>query len=369
MHSLSYLYLFHGAAYLADRVELTAYNALPSMLTPDSWAHQYVAQVNQPWAQPVDSNGLWWNVADNANTYGLEPSYPCCTVNHAQAFPKLLAASFAIVNAYAVAHVILGPALLATTLPVGISVSINCSTDYPFDNTLRYAITASAPFTFHLRIPGWSKIATFALNSQLSRATNPDSNTRLAAISLPAGTSTLRLDLSATLRVVPRPNATVAIYHGALLYALDIGELSHSRPLAAPYALPPSVRVVEYTNTVPWGLAIDPATAIWHSGLPTNVSWAGTSAQKIMPAAQTGPSDTDSPPPLKDPIWAYRAPRPFVTVRACPIDWPVEHGTPARVPLPAERRCMGEVTEVILRPYGSMRVRMAELPVLVLGKE
>jgi hypothetical protein len=47
MFSLSYLYKAIGDRNFADRCELTAFNALPVMVTPDWWSHQYVAQTNQ----------------------------------------------------------------------------------------------------------------------------------------------------------------------------------------------------------------------------------------------------------------------------------------------------------------------------------
>lgn len=71
MFSLSYLYQTLGDTSFADRCELAAFNALPVMLTQDNWAHQYIAQPNQPWSRKVNSSGLFWNVGDYGTTYGL----------------------------------------------------------------------------------------------------------------------------------------------------------------------------------------------------------------------------------------------------------------------------------------------------------
>lgn len=43
MYSLSYLYQALGANSFADMNELAAFNALPTMLAGDHWAHQYMA--------------------------------------------------------------------------------------------------------------------------------------------------------------------------------------------------------------------------------------------------------------------------------------------------------------------------------------
>ena len=71
LFSLSYLYQVSGDREFADRGELAAFNALPVMMTADHWAHQYITQPNQPWSRRVDSAGLFWNVGDFGQTYGL----------------------------------------------------------------------------------------------------------------------------------------------------------------------------------------------------------------------------------------------------------------------------------------------------------
>ena len=71
MYSMSYLHHLLGDNVFADRCELAAFNALPVMMTPDQWAHQYIAQTNQPWSRPVNAPGLFWNVGNYAQTYGL----------------------------------------------------------------------------------------------------------------------------------------------------------------------------------------------------------------------------------------------------------------------------------------------------------
>ena len=74
MFSMAYLYQFHGTNAFADRAERVAFNALPAMMAPDWWAHQYVALANQPWAINTRRT-VFANVNGYGTTFGLEPNY------------------------------------------------------------------------------------------------------------------------------------------------------------------------------------------------------------------------------------------------------------------------------------------------------
>ncbi|MCJ1437922.1 hypothetical protein MMC27_007309 [Xylographa pallens] len=373
MFSMSYLYQVLGDNTFADQCELAAFNALPVAMTPDHWAHQYITQPNQPWSRPVQASGLFWNVGDHAQTYGLSPNYPCCTVNHPQGYPKFLSASFVRVGRNGVGHALLSPASVSTTLPDGTLVTVICDTNYPFGQTLNYTIESTNPFTFHIRLPTWSLSTPPLISLNDSPYTPPPRNPHSGMLGIPVtrGSNTLTLTLHPTLRIAPRANATIAIYHGPLLYALDVGEAITALPPSmaaftrASPSSPPTInsfplnptsnttiphQAHDYliNNTLPWAIALDPDTLVFHASNKSNSS---------SPASSS----------LPNPVWAYHAPASFITAQGCPIAWPLDHGVPARVPLPDGRKCTGPWTEVVLRPYGSLRVHMAELPVLRKG--
>jgi len=76
MFSMTWIYQYLGDNDIADWVEQAAFNALPASISPDWWSHQYVQQVNQPWARNLtQGSGLWTNVNSYANVFGLEPNY------------------------------------------------------------------------------------------------------------------------------------------------------------------------------------------------------------------------------------------------------------------------------------------------------
>ncbi|KAI9718091.1 MAG: hypothetical protein M1812_004349 [Candelaria pacifica] len=177
IYSLTYLYTSLGTSTFADRAELAAYNALPVMLTPDHWAHQYMVSANQPYSRNL-SESHFHDVGTQAQTYGLEPHFPCCTVNHPQGLPKFVAGMFVKTDGgRGLAHALLGPAAVSTVLEGGNQVTVDCETNYPFSHTLKYTITASEPFTFHVRIPGWAlPSSTISINRGREEQTTPSSD-------------------------------------------------------------------------------------------------------------------------------------------------------------------------------------------------
>lgn len=354
--SLSYLYQALGFNDLADRAELAAFNALPTMLTADHWAHQYVAQPNQPWARRLGVSPFF-NTNSLSQTFGLEPHYPCCTVNHPQGWPKFVANSWVKTSETGYAHVFLSPGTLDVS-----DVRIECNTDYPFHNTLEYDIRNGRDITFSVRVPFWADRASSSIrvsNDLQRRQTtevvyadeeiHPNDVTGLHQISLPAGNHKVVCIFEATLRIDPRANDTIAVYQGALLYALEIhSESSSTRPkdfrthreYPGSYA-PPQVRDWAMTNTTPWNIAIDPTT------LKAN----RRSGQK-----------------LADSVFGSGGPPNYMLVQGCQIDWPLfKNVTPGVPPPPHDRVCLDKPRQFRLVPYGSAKLHMAELPTINLG--
>ncbi|KAF2140514.1 uncharacterized protein K452DRAFT_216748, partial [Aplosporella prunicola CBS 121167] len=163
LRSLTTLYHTLGDATFADAAERLAFNALPAQLAPDAWARQYVGQANQPAAAELPATqNRFFNVGSRGTMFTVEGNYPCCTVNHAQGWPRFAAAAWARVADDGIAHALLVPSRVRTTLlPAagGGTVDVECSTRYPFSLTLHYAVNADAPFTLHLRVPSWADAA------------------------------------------------------------------------------------------------------------------------------------------------------------------------------------------------------------------
>ncbi|KAL9044073.1 MAG: hypothetical protein Q9214_002768 [Letrouitia sp. 1 TL-2023] len=386
MYSLSYLYQALGDRAFADQCERNAFNALPAAFTHDHWGHQYLTVTNQPFTCKLEDPNPFWNTGKQSIMYGIEPNYPCCTVNFPQGLPKFLSSSFAHFGSNGLVHALLSPARVATKLPNGAMVNLTCETAYPFGPNLYYEIVASEPFTLHLRIPAW--VNWYEMSASSGRDKMPwspddpqeihtsdtlvlDPNTGLLSVDL-LQYSRVSLTLTTSIRTEPRDNDTVAIYYGALLYALDVGQetthikLNSSRIDTTSHAFPAKdAHDYNITNTKPWAIAIDPSTLVYHgpgAGPHSSID----DSNKNSSSASTMPRPKQ--PELKTPIWDYEAPPNYITVKTCEILWNLDKGIPS-TPSPIDQRiCVeGTVRERVLRPYGSLKVHMAELPVMDLS--
>ncbi|KAF7118922.1 hypothetical protein CNMCM5793_008558 [Aspergillus hiratsukae] len=334
MFSLSYLYHALGDNSLADQCELAAFNALPVMTLPDWSAHQYVAQTNQPISHKLD-HSPFWNVREIGQTFGLEPNYPCCTVNHPQGYPKFVSAAFARQGQNGIAHALLGPMSVQTSTKSGAQVRIVCDTEYPFTQRLVYTVDADRPFHFSVRIPGWSNSPSVSVNGSPLRATAPDTQTGMLKVPLRQGSSEVIVTLSAEIQVHPRANDTVAIYYANLLYAIPMQYTQTSLPAQRYPNQPDNIGDYQLLPTSSWAYAIDPSSLRYNGfdGTPSN------------------------------PLWTLGAPT-SITATVCKIQWELKDGYAPNPPLKGNRRCQGEPFEIDLVPYGSAKLHMAELPVM-----
>ncbi|OTB06708.1 hypothetical protein M426DRAFT_20804 [Hypoxylon sp. CI-4A] len=380
MFSSAYIYQYLGDDDIADWAEQTAFNAFPVSVSADWWSHQYVQQENQPWSRNLTTDDLWWDVDSYGNVFGLEPNYPCCTVNHPQAYPKFLANSFAKTADNNLAHVFLIPGTAAASLGPDNSnaVFVTANTTYPFGHTITYDITATSPFDFYVRIPTWANTSKSTISTRttanttnnntqpLTLTSNPQS---LQKIAVPAGSSTATLRLATTPRVVQRANHTAAIYHGALLYALAI---EHDERAASPIQYH-SADVLPLNTTDPEGRTRDyvltpkPGT-VWNVAIdPTQIQVvrrrkAGETSSFEVYDDDVLEVDADD---LENPIWELGAPPVELRVAAVEIDWPTALDTAAD-PGTFDVKPKGKPFAARFVPYGSSKLHMALLPVLEL---
>ncbi|KAI0642095.1 hypothetical protein C8Q79DRAFT_1013969 [Trametes meyenii] len=331
MFSGSFLYQVIGDPKFADRVERIAYNALPATLTGDMWSRQYLQQQNQIASKDMSPNPFP-NDGSYSNVFGLEPNYPCCTVNHPQGWPKFISNAFVTApDQKSLVHVYLGPFSVNTTLANENRVSVSVDTLYPFSDTLSTTIRADKAFTYYVRIPSWVTKGTIAINGGAAKAVSPSNG--LHAVSVKAGTTRFILDLPADITIESRPHGSVAVHRGPLHYASDI---ARSQKVLKRNAQQPLAVDLEFDATDAWQYAIDPSTLTFHGSTPAGGS-------------------------LPSPVFDAGKPPFTITASACPIDWEVAGDTFAASP-PTNPACTGAATNITLWPFGATKLRIGEFP-------
>ena len=358
IYSHSYNYHALGHIRFGDLAEAAAFNALPAAMTPNAWGHQYISTPNQPFSGDLNIGKTpWWNVGPRGPMFGVEPNYPCCAVNHPQGWPKFVSHSWGYYGENGLAHLLHGPTEINTTLPNGNRVRIKVTTNYPFSDVVSYELMSNAkPFDLFIRIPAWG-------NDPLSTIMHGvfDENTGLMRLRMSgdgrySSNTMVTIKLSTSerigrelavsrmpLRIVNRPEGAISILRGPLLYTLDLAEQAESSPPRywnskdTIRRAPEQAKDWKFQAQAKWNIAVDPKT------LRDN-------------------STEDPDEILGEQVWARGSPPTYLEIKGCEIDWPMSNGLPG--PPPRNPTCVGPRNWYRLVPYGSVRIGMAELPIL-----
>ncbi|EEP80086.1 predicted protein [Uncinocarpus reesii 1704] len=249
---------------------------------------------------------------------------------------------FVRLGADGIAHALLGPGSVQTTTKSGSRVKITCDTGYPFGKVFWYSIEAEGDFVFHVRVPKWANTdrSWISVDGGPRHPLSPNTNDGMQGLRLSTGKHVVMYSLDTEIRVVPRANNTVSIYHGALLYAVPLNpEVTYTQS-TYPNA-PPLAREYTMTPRKKWNLAIDPSS-LRFKGL------------------------SDPHAPLPKPVWGEGNSVTTIAARVCQIKWELTEprGHAPNPPRGSDRECVGEPFTVELVPYGTAKLHMAELPVM-----
>ncbi|KAL0067433.1 hypothetical protein AAF712_005419 [Marasmius tenuissimus] len=299
----------------------------------DMWSRQYLQQQNQIASQNMNPNPFP-NDGAYSNVFGLEPNYPCCTVNFPQGWPKFITNAFVTTpDSSSLVQVYLGPFSTTTTLAGSNKVTVQVDTIYPFSDDLTVTVTAAKAYTHYVRIPAWVVGGTIAINGAAAQAVKPSNG--LQAVPVAAGTTKFVLHLPAQITTESRPHGSIAVHRGPLNYAFDI---PRTQTVLKSNPQQPLAKDLQFKAAGSWQYAIDPSSLKFVNTPPSN-------------GALPSPVFDSGKPPLS------------ITATACLINWPTAGDTFAASP-PTNPACTGAKTTITLRPYGSTKLRISEFPVM-----
>ena len=300
LYSLEIALAITGDATLADRIERIAYNALPGAFTDDMWAHQYDQQPNQ--VECSLHRRPWTTNGPEANLFGLEPHFGCCTANFHQGWPKLTS-SLWMATADALTAVLYAPCTVNTQVGE-VRVRLEEETDYPFRDHVKIVVQLDQAhrFTIRLRIPGWSNGADIRVNGSPVSSSAPGTFAVIHRHWQPA--DVIEVNFKNEVKWEHGFNGSLSVQQGALLFALPIGEAwvkLRPRGLTADWQVYP-------TTAWNYGLVVDqpvtrneqPVGPVPFSKLQTPVTL--RVAGRIVPQwkAEEGAADPVPPSPIDE---------------------------------------------------------------------
>lgn len=215
MYSCEWLYALTGKRVWAERLEKTAFNALPATISDDMWSHQYDQMVNQIACIKFPGKSAFRTNGADAHLFGLQPHFGCCTANFNQAWPKFVLQTFLKTkNGILVAHLL--PTELRTEIK-GVNVTVRIETEYPFRHSAKlYVKTAqSVKFALKIRIPSFAQ--SLSVNGQ------PVKKTPMLTLERTwSGAETVALSFTDTPQLVSRPFGLKTVEYGPLVFALPV---------------------------------------------------------------------------------------------------------------------------------------------------
>lgn len=330
MFSLENSIAILGDSMLADRLERIAYNALPATFKKDMWAHQYDQQVNQVLCK-IDKDRPFATNGAEANIFGLEPNYGCCTANMHQGWPKFVS-SLWMKTGDGLAVISYAPCEVNTQIN-GKPVRLELVRNFPFDDdSVWIDVRGEGHFALDLRIPGWASLG------KLSVDDGPEETIHGPWHRVErdwTGSTRIELILYFKPNFERRLNNSCVIMHGPFVMALPLGEEWKKIRGEEPHA------DWEVYPTTPWNYAIAPSRGktAWQGHVT------GTAPRDAIPFS----ADNHA---VEFVVWGRLAP-----------EWKLEHN--AAGPLPASPvKSTEPLTKLRLIPYGCTSLRIAEFPVL-----
>lgn len=225
MFSLEQIIGITGDVQYMDALERMTFNGLPAQTTDDYNNKQYFQIANQVHIKKgVFTFSLPFDREMN-NVLGMRSGYTCCLENMHQGWTKFTTHLWYGTNDGGVAALHYAPSALKTIAgKTKTPVTIQETTNYPFENDIEFEITAqhAVSFPFQLRIPYWCKQASIYVNGTLVRT---EKGGQIITLSQTwKNGDKVKLELPMEVQISQWGSNSRAVERGPIVYALKLKE-------------------------------------------------------------------------------------------------------------------------------------------------
>ncbi|MEP0712016.1 beta-L-arabinofuranosidase domain-containing protein [Algoriphagus sp.] len=164
MNSDEHLLRITGDPFWADHAEEVAFNTYPAAVMPDFKSLHYITSPNMVL---LDAENHSPGIANSGPFLMMNPfSSRCCQHNHSQGWPYFIENLWMATPDNGVVAAMYGASKVELKVGDGTLVQIEETTNYPFEEEIKFAISTekNVDFPLYLRIPAWAKGASIAVN-------------------------------------------------------------------------------------------------------------------------------------------------------------------------------------------------------------
>lgn len=332
-----------GEGRMADRLERAFFNAGPATVSRDFKTHVYFQSPNRfANGSPDFPHGP----RASGGSYRPTHSPLCCTAALNRVVPWFVTHMWMATYDNGLAATCYGPCKVTALAADRVPVTIDCQTDYPFNETIQMSVEpareAAFPLSFH--IPGWCAKPQLSINGAVVDA-QPSAKgfVRVERTWKPGDTVRLHLPMAAVV-TTGRDNSQGGPYtgeHQPTLVTIPDPQSNAGRPYATvsfgpllfSLAIPDTVDANTPDPSARWKFALDvqhPAIAVEREAMPSRWNW-----------------------PLESPL--------TLTASAVPADWNPAPESPALPDQPLARQQAPERIKLV--PYGCTKFRISMFPI------
>lgn len=154
-----------GDPHIGDALEKIAFNSLPGAMDKELKNHQYYSLPNQVESNIAD-HGYKQNY-ENGTMPSPTSGFPCCRFNMHMGWPYFVKNMWGATPDGGLGIIAYGPSRVSTKIK-NANVTIDETTNYPFEEQIGFDVTTSEAVSFplKLRIPAWADQPTVTVNGQ-----------------------------------------------------------------------------------------------------------------------------------------------------------------------------------------------------------